>query len=334
LKLDFEKPITAPVLFLVFNRPDKTQQVFDVIRSVKPKKYYVAADAPREDVPGDYEKCKKVRSIVSQIDWDCDAKFMFHEKNLGCSLAGVTAWNWLFSKENEMIFLEDDGVPSRSFFLYCQELLKKYEDNLNIGHICGMNYGKKYGNATYFFTRYGGGTYGLATWKRTHDLYEYKLESYKKIKKLKSFKNRFLYHFEYKLWTRRFEDYIKRGGNTYDLQIGYMMYKYNLFSIMPNINMITNIGFDLDASNTKISPNSKGALKYGNLPRYELDEIIHPDKFEIDKEFEKQQLMHRMFQDKSKAQAMLEAYLPFIARVIRKLMRIAKHVYKCSFISH
>lgn len=99
MKLDFEKPITASVLLLVFNRPEKTQQVFDIVKSVKPKKFYIAADGPRENVPDDYEKCQKVRSIVSQINWQCDVKYLFHENNLGCSLAGVTAWNWLFSQE-------------------------------------------------------------------------------------------------------------------------------------------------------------------------------------------------------------------------------------------
>lgn len=311
---------------MVFNRPEKTQQVFDAIKSAKPKKLYVAADAPRENVTEDYEKCMKVRAIVSQIDWDCEAKFLFHEKNLGCSLAGVTAWNWLFSQEKEMIFLEDDGVPTQSFFWYCQALLDKYENNHNIGYIYGQNFGKKHGNATYFFTRYGGGTWGLATWKRTHDLFEYKLESYEEIKKQKSFRQNFLYPFEYKYQTRQYENYIKRGGNTYDLQIGYMVYKYNLYTCMPNVNMVTNIGFDLDGSNTKIPQDSKIALKFGNILRYELDELIHPDKIEIDNEFEKQQLLHRIFQDKSKAQVMFEVYLPFIARVFRKVMRIAKHI--------
>lgn len=322
--MNYKDELVKPVLFLVFNRAEKTQQVFDVIKSVKPKKFYIFADGPRDRFPEDIEKCKKVRSIVSQIDWDCNVKYQFHEKNLGCSLAGVTAWDWLFSQEKEMIFLEDDGVPSHSFFWYCQELLEKYENSHNIGYITGMNFGKKYGDATYFFTHYGGGTWGLATWKRTYDLYEYKLESYKETKNQKSFRDNFLYSFEYKYMKRQFEHYIKHRSNTYDVQIAYIIYKYNMYTCMPNINLVTSIGYDREATNTIVSKDSKIAKKFGNIPRFELNKIIHPNKIEIDTEFEKQQLMHRIFQDKSKAQVLFEVYLPFIARVIKKLIRISK----------
>jgi hypothetical protein len=314
--------IVKPVLLMVFNRPEKTQQVFDAIKIAKPQKLYVAADAPRKSVPEDNEKCKKVKSIVSHIDWDCDVKFLFHEKNLGCSLAGVTAWDWLFSQEKEMIFLEDDGVPSQSFFWFCQELLDKYEDNPRIGHICGQNFGKKYGDATYFFTRYSGATWGFATWKRTHDLFEYKLESYEETKNQKSFRDRFLTRFEYIYLTRLFINYIKNGGNTYDLQHSYLMYKQDWLDIMPNVNLVTNIGYDLDAANNKMTPDSKIAKKFGNLKRFELNQIIHPDKIEVNKKFEKQQLMHRLFQDKSKIFVLIHIYLSPAVKLLKKFVRL------------
>jgi hypothetical protein len=316
--------ITTPVLLMVFNRPEKTQQVFDAIRSVKPAKLYVTADGARENIPEDIQKCRQVREIVANIDWQCEAKFLFHDKNLGCSLAGVTAWDWLFSQEKEMIFLEDDGIPSRSFFWFCQELLKKYEHNYQISHVYGQNFGKKHGQSTYFFTRYAGATWGFATWKRTHDLFEYRMEKYFETKNQKSFSDNFLTKFEYKYQTRRFEHYIKYGANTYDLQHSYLLYKYGWLDIMPNINLVTSIGYDLEATNTIVNADSKAARKFGNLPRYELDEIIHPDRIETSRKFEKKQLMHRVFQDKSLFRVMIEVHLPFIKTAIKKILKIAR----------
>ena len=49
--------ITTPVLFLIFNRPDATQRVFDAIREAKPAKLLVAADGPRANKPEDELKC-------------------------------------------------------------------------------------------------------------------------------------------------------------------------------------------------------------------------------------------------------------------------------------
>ena len=41
------RPLNTAVLFLVFNRPGTTAQVFDAIRTAKPPRLYVAADGAR-----------------------------------------------------------------------------------------------------------------------------------------------------------------------------------------------------------------------------------------------------------------------------------------------
>ena len=46
----------APVLFIVFNRPDTTIKVFEAIRKAKPKRLYISSDGPREEK---MEKIKK-----------------------------------------------------------------------------------------------------------------------------------------------------------------------------------------------------------------------------------------------------------------------------------
>jgi len=320
--MNYRDNLTKPVLFLVFNRPDKTKQVFEAIRESRPKKLYIAADAPRYNVPEDVYKCEKVREIVSSIDWECDAKYLFHEKNLGCSLAGVKAWDWIFSFEKEMIFLEDDGIPSKSFFWFCQELLDKYEHNHRIAHICGQNFGRKVGRHTYFFTRYAGATWGFATWKRTHDLFDYSLKSFNQTYRQKSFRKRFVTRFEYKYMIKLFANYIKKGGNTYDLQHSYLLYKYDWLDIMPNINLVTNIGYDSEATNNTVSKNSKTARKFGNLQRYEIEHISHPEFIEVKIENEIKQLMHRVFQDKTMLNVLINIYFPIfkkVQKIIKKL---------------
>lgn len=133
--------LTTPVLFLVFNRPEKTKESFDAIRNAKPTKLYIVADAPRNGRNDDIENSKKVKEIVSNVDWECEVKHLYHSENLGCSDAGKAAWDWFFSYEEEMIFIEDDGVPTKSFFFYCQELLDKYKNDVRVAYIGGVNYG-------------------------------------------------------------------------------------------------------------------------------------------------------------------------------------------------
>ncbi len=58
----------TPILMLVFNRPDETQQVFNAIKQIKPAKLYVAADKPRENRISNRELSTKTREIFTQID--------------------------------------------------------------------------------------------------------------------------------------------------------------------------------------------------------------------------------------------------------------------------
>ena len=100
-----KKVLYTPVLLLCFNRPEQTRQVFETIRSVKPQKLYVAVDAPREGRADDVENSKKVKEIVTNVDWECETHYLFQEKNLGCSKSGVTAW----TSDSEMYKISASG---------------------------------------------------------------------------------------------------------------------------------------------------------------------------------------------------------------------------------
>ena len=90
----------APVLFIIFNRPEQAKRVFEMIRKAQPAKLYVAADGPRKNGKDD-QKCKETRAIVDLVDWDCEVKTLFREENVGCGLGPKTAIDWFFENEEE-----------------------------------------------------------------------------------------------------------------------------------------------------------------------------------------------------------------------------------------
>ena len=303
--MDYKNNLVKPLLFMVFNRPEKTKRVWEQIRKAKPQKLYVSIDGPRAHLPDDKEKCERVRKIVKNVNWDCDVKYLLHDKNLGCSFAGKTAFDWVFSQEDEMIQLEDDVLPTQSFFWFMQEMLEKYKDDERICYICAENYGIKSGSSTYFFSQYGG-SWGWATWKRVYRKWEYKLGSLEDIVNTTSFQNSFPSKFQYDYWKKSFLRWKYVGGNTYDLQTIYLIHKHNMLNIVPNLNLITNIGWDTEASNT-ISLNNKNprAIKFGNIKSFEIDNIIHPSEIRSNKKIDtkwfkyhfqsKSELIYRLF---------------------------------------
>lgn len=291
--------LKTPVLFMCFNRPEKTEQVFDRIRQACPRKLYVAVDAPREGRQDDVENCAAVKRIVEKVDWPCETHYLYQDHNLGCTRSGITAWNWLFSHEDRMIFIEDDGLGSLDTFYFMEDLLEKYKDDERIAYIGGVDYGPKYGNATYFFSRIPGPTYFMATWKRTHEKYDYDLEGFASGEKIPD-KSHYSSRIERLIYTENFRAYVRsikqnRRHNTYDLQMNYLARYYDMISISPNVNLVSNIGYDGGANtNYGNKTNSKFYKEYAERKIIDLPEIIHPEKVEINLDFEKRYFKKRI----------------------------------------
>jgi len=163
--------LTTPVLFIVFNRLDTTKQVFEEIKKAKPQKLFIAADGPRNFQ--EKNKTDVVRKyILENINWKCEVKTLFREKNLGCKYAVAGAIDWFFDNVEQGIILEDDCLPSQSFFKFCQEMLEKYKDDERVMHISGTNVeGISKIDQDYFFA-INFNVWGWATWKRAWKLYD------------------------------------------------------------------------------------------------------------------------------------------------------------------
>jgi len=80
--------------------------------------------------------------------------------------------------------------------------------------------------------------------------------------------------------------------------------------------MSTNIGFDIDGSNTNVDAHSELAGKFGNRPRYELDEIKHPEELYVDRHFEKKLFKLRVLNNQPWITTRLKTCLyPLLKRV-------------------
>jgi len=268
-----------PVLFLIFNRLDTTKQVFEKIREAAPLKLYIASDGPRNNREGEDEKVKTVREyVIKSTDWNCDVKTLFREENLGCGKGPADAIKWFFEQVEMGIILEDDCVPSLSFFPYCEELLKKYHYNNSIYHIAGNNpltLTKNYKDESYYFARIQH-CWGWASWKRAWDYYSYdilELDDFINKQKIKKIFNQKIVQ-DY--WIDIFRNMQEHKTDAWDYQWTYAIFKKGGLCINPTKNLITNIGFNSDATHT-LDNNSI----FNNQERFEIDTIIHPKNIKI-----------------------------------------------------
>lgn len=147
--------LKTPIAFLIFNRPDTTEKVFCEIAKAKPQKLLVVADGPRSGKAGEAEKCEQARRIISSVDWECEVLTNYSAVNLGCKRRVSSGLDWVFETVEEAIVLEDDCLPSPSFFPFCEELLARYRQDDRIMQVSGSNYIDTGTEESYLFSKYG-----------------------------------------------------------------------------------------------------------------------------------------------------------------------------------
>lgn len=283
--------IDIPVLLIFFTRVEQTTKVFEEIKKARPSKIYLYQDGPRIGRPDDVENINKCRLIVEDIDWDCKVYKKYQESNFGCDPSEYISQKWMFETEEYGIVLEDDDVPSQSFFLFCKVLLEKYKNDTRINMICGMNSTdvSEHIDESYLFTRLGS-IWGWASWKRVIDTWdgEYKwLENEKYISKLKNAINDNSY---FRIVLKNSRSHKLTGKAHYESINGVSMFLNNRLNIVPKYNMISNIGVGTETthgvSDVKLLPRLARRLLYKK--RYEIDfPLIHPKYITRDLKFEK-----------------------------------------------
>ena len=235
----------SPILFLIFNRPETTKKAFSAIKKAQPLRLYIAADGPRSEIPEEANRCELSRNIALNVDWDCEVKTLFRDHNLGCRLAVSQAIDWFFEHEPEGIILEDDCLPSQSFFWFCQEMLEFYRNDKAVGAICGFysNELEYTPNASYFFSRYLR-VWGWAGWRRSIEGYDTNIDFL--TEKQNTWEKDIFSGTEIILknyWQNIFEEVRSGKIDTWDTQLQYLLWLKKQWVATSSINLIKNIGW-------------------------------------------------------------------------------------------
>ena len=268
---DFQ--LTTPVAFIIFNRPDTTERVFAEIARARPPKLLVVGDGPRANRPGEAEKVAACRAIIDRVDWPCEVLTNYSETNLGCKARVSSGLDWVFEQVPEAIILEDDCLPHPTFFRFCQELLGRYRDDERVGMISGDNFqfGYAINDDSYYFSNINH-IWGWASWRnRWQGDYDVNLKLWPKIRDEKRFRDWFVSKSEQDNFAEILENVYQGKIDTWDYQWQFASRINGRMAVMPNVNLISNIGFGVEATHTT------GQSKFENLPVIPIDfPLKHP----------------------------------------------------------
>jgi hypothetical protein len=252
-------PEQIPVLLTIFNRPDKTRAVMENLRQIKPNRLFVAADGPRLDHPQDIEKCRLARQEATAVDWACDLKKRFLDDNIGCDPAVSSAISWFFEHVEFGIILEDDCIPQPDFFGFCGELLERYLDDKRIMQISSLSpYTAREYPYDYHFSRMFRCSGCWATWRRAWNHFTCSMARYSDKEAFGIFR---AYQGDYLKCLQQYQTLLafQEGSlnqwDHWDFQWNMACYAQNGLSIVPEKNLMINIGFDDDSTHTrKVGP--------------------------------------------------------------------------------
>jgi hypothetical protein len=263
----------VPLLLIAFNRPEKTERALAAVRAAAPRQLYVAVDGPRAGHPDDQDRCARTRRLFDRVDWPCELHTLFRERNLGCKQGVGTAIDWFLSQVEAGIILEDDCLPTAGFFPFCAELLDRYRDTPEVMMIGGHNPlgewrrdgagsasllgtasprspARPAGAPSYVFSRTCP-IWGWATWRRAWAHYDPAMTRWSDPEAREAVRAR-MPRTEFRITRQRFDSVYHGTRDTWDFGWAFAMLVSGGVSVIPASNLVANIGFDEEATHTRI----------------------------------------------------------------------------------
>ena len=242
----------VPVVVVIFNRPELTQRLVEALESVKPGIIYLISDGPRIGIAGEEEKVAVSREIFETLPWDCKVVTSFASKNMGCMERITSGLDWVFEQVDRAVILEDDCIPSQSFFWFCEELLERYETDERVLSISGARLAPVFNmSADYCFSRYAF-CWGWATWGRAWAKFDKDMASYSEIRNTKFIRTLLGGRRQELYWRWIFDSVIRGGINSWAYRWTFTHWVNGGLSAIPRVNLISNRGAGLAATNTKV----------------------------------------------------------------------------------
>jgi hypothetical protein len=264
--IDTVGQLTAVVLF-IHRRNETTKRVFASISQFKPERLYIFADGARAG-KGEERFVRAAREETETVNWDCVVLRYYSEENHGLSQSILNGLDIVFRTEGSAIILEDDCLPSSSFFSFAEQLLEQFEHSEEVAIISGTNLsGIRTTTDPYMFTGHPY-IWGWATWATTWQ------EFRSHVSHGRSFSNSFAaipgVFSKLLFWNLLLREV---NLNSWDIPFAKYIHAKKTLCITPAVNLIENIGFgaqsthtDLEGIFASVQPKSLGELPNHPLP--------------------------------------------------------------------
>lgn len=240
-----------PVTLIFYRRPDCLRSVLATLRVYRPDTIFAVSDGARpgdqagEDLVG---ACRAL--LASEINWPCRVEKIFAPTNLGLRERVESGLDEVFQRTPFSVILEEDCAPRADFFPFVEAVRSRWEGNERIGGISGSCFlpVKFHPRESYFFSRYPH-IWGWATWARCWHAHNRGDSAWPLTGGVRSLwpdmnSGEALY------WEKIFSRVYSHQLETWDYRWLLSCWRQKWVAATPSENLVENIGFGKDATNT------------------------------------------------------------------------------------
>lgn len=251
--------LDVPVALILFNRPEATARVFESVRAARPARLLLVADGPRDDA--ERALTEAARRAVSEVDWPCSVERKYADRNLGCRANVAGGLDWVFDRCESAIILEDDCLPHPTFFRFCAELLDRYRAEERVAMISGDNFhfGRRATDDSYYFS-YMNHIWGWASWRRSWRRFDASMQAWEALRRTDWLEQHLAFPRLAEAMRRNLDRVWRGEVDTWDTQWTFACWLADALTVLPAVNLVSNIGFGPGATHTRSAESALAGL--------------------------------------------------------------------------
>jgi len=262
-----------PVLLMTYLKSDFLDKILLAIKNYHPPTLYIYVNQPKSNT--EKKQVAKVQKILRSIDFNFRIEFIIPDTHLVVNDSFKSTLDTVFSKEESLIVLEDDTIPSQAFFSFCQRMINEYVHDESVGCVLGCNLNSVEVSDSYFHSSFALPFWGWASWSKVW--FKYRSDNYYWLKHQKLILNRISN--ENRIFFRNCFDGNADGVNSWDIQWSLTLLANRLKTIVPGVNLIDNKGFVAEGISTAYKNSAFGQMSVHDLNLESLS-IIDSNTFQ------------------------------------------------------